>query len=32
MKQYLFQHGFSSGEIDRFLNGEIISLEELEEY
>lgn len=32
MKQYLFQHGFSGSEIDQFLNGEIVSLEELEEY
>ena len=32
MKKYLFSHGFSSGEIDAFLNGEIIDLDELVEY
>lgn len=32
MKKYLFSHGFSSGEIDAFLNGEIIALDELAEY
>lgn len=32
IKRYLFSHGFSSGEIDAFLEGEIIPLEELDEY
>lgn len=32
MKKYLFSHGFSSSEIDAFLNGEIIDLDDLEEY
>ncbi len=32
VKRYLFQHGFSSGEIDSFLNGEIVDLEEIDEY
>ncbi|GFZ26234.1 recombination regulator RecX [Lactobacillus corticis] len=32
MRTYLYQHGFSSGEIDAFLNGEIIPWDELEEY
>lgn len=32
IKRYLFSHGFSSGEIDAFLDGEIIDLEELDEY
>lgn len=32
IKRYLFSHGFSSGEIDAFLNGEIIDLDELAEY
>ena len=32
IKKYLFSHGFSSGEIDAFLNGEIIDLDELVEY
>lgn len=32
IKRYLFTHGFSSGEIDAFLNGEIIPLDELAEY
>lgn len=32
IKRYLFTHGFSSGEIDAFLNGEIIDLDELAEY
>lgn len=32
IKRYLFSHGFSSSEIDAFLNGEIIDLAELSEY
>ncbi|MBS5223690.1 MAG: recombination regulator RecX [Lactobacillus gasseri] len=32
VKRYLFQHGFSSGEIDSFLNGEIVDLEGIDEY
>ncbi|AEG40710.1 recombination regulator RecX [Lactobacillus kefiranofaciens] len=32
IKKYLFSHGFSSSEIDAFLNGEIIDLAELAEY
>ncbi|MFV9754615.1 recombination regulator RecX [Lactobacillus gasseri] len=32
VKKNLFQHGFSSGEIDSFLNGEIVDLEEIDEY
>lgn len=32
MKRYLFTHGFSSSEVDAFLNGEIISFDELAEY
>ena len=32
IKKYLFSHGFSSGEIDAFLNGEVIDLSELAEY
>lgn len=32
IKKYLFSHGFSSGEIDAFLNGEVIDLDELAEY
>lgn len=32
IKQYLFAHGFSSTEIDAFLNGEIMDLNELSEY
>lgn len=32
IKRYLYSHGFSSNEIDMFLNGEIIDLEELSEY
>lgn len=32
IKKYLFSHGFSSGEIDAFFNGEIIDLDELVEY
>lgn len=32
VKKYLFSHGFSSGEIDAFLNGEVIDLNELAEY
>ena len=32
IKKYLFTHGFSSGEIDAFLNGEVINLDELSEY
>lgn len=32
IKRYLFTHGFSSGEIDAFLNGEVIDLDELREY
>lgn len=32
LKQYLYSHGFSSSEIDQFLNGEVIPLDELEEY
>ena len=32
IKRYLFSHGFCSGEIDAFLNGEVIDLDELAEY
>lgn len=32
IKRYLFSHGFSSNEIDAFLNGEIVDLDELNEY
>lgn len=32
IKRYLFSHGFSTGEIDAFLNGEVIDLDELAEY
>lgn len=32
IKRYLFSHGFSSNEIEAFLNGEVISWDELEEY
>lgn len=32
IKRYLYTHGFSTDEINSFLGGEIISLEELEEY
>lgn len=32
IKRYLYTHGFSSEEIDAFLNGEIIDLDELDEY
>lgn len=32
IKRYLFSHGFSSGEIDAFLEGEIVPLDELAEY
>lgn len=32
IKKYLFTHGFSSEEIEAFLNGEIIDLDELSEY
>ncbi len=32
IKRYLFSHGFSSGEIDAFLNGEIVDLDELDKY
>lgn len=32
VKRYLFQHGFSSSEIDSFLNGEVVDLEEIDEY
>mgnify|MGYP003584969031 FL=1 len=32
MRQYLYSHGFSGDEISAFLAGEIIPLEELEEY
>lgn len=32
IKKYLFTHGFSSDEIDAFLNGEVIDLDELSEY
>ena len=32
VKRYLYQHGFSSNEIDTFLNGEIIDLSEIDEY
>lgn len=32
MRNYLFTHGFSSSEIDAFLAGEIIPLDELAEY
>lgn len=32
VRHFLFQHGFSSGEIDSFLNGEVVDLEEIDEY
>lgn len=32
IKQYLYSHGFSFAQADSFVNGEIISLEELKEY
>lgn len=32
IKRYLFNHGFSSGEITAFLDGEVIALDELTEY
>src|SRR5699024_4482893 len=32
IKKYLCRHDFSAGEIDAFLNGEIIDLDELVEY
>lgn len=32
IKKYLFSHGFSSGEIDTFLNGEVINFDDLAEY
>ncbi len=32
IKRYLYTHGFSSGEIEAFLNGEVIPLDELEDY
>lgn len=32
IKRYLFSHGFSSAEIDAFLDGEIVDLAELAEY
>lgn len=32
MKNYLFQHGFSSEQIDRFMREEIISFQEIEQY
>lgn len=32
VRRYLYQHGFSGSEIDSFLNGELINLEELNDY
>lgn len=32
MKKYLFSHGFSTSEIDAFLNGEVINFADLAEY
>lgn len=32
IRNYLYQHGFSASEIDAFLDGEIIALDELNEY
>lgn len=32
VKRYLYQHGFSSNEIELFLNGELIDLSEIDEY
>ena len=32
MKKYLFRHGFSTSEIDAFLNGEVINFDDLAEY
>lgn len=32
VKRYLFQHGFSGSEIDSFLSGELVNLEEIDEY
>lgn len=32
MKKYLFSHGFSTSEIDAFLNGEVINFDDLAEY
>lgn len=32
MKKYLFSHGFSTSEIDEFLNGEVINFDDLAEY
>ena len=32
IRNYLFSHGFASNEIDAFLAGEIIPLDELAEY
>ncbi|MBP2057601.1 regulatory protein [Lactobacillus colini] len=32
VRRYLFQHGFSGSEIDSFLNGELVELEELNDY
>ncbi len=32
MKKYLFNHGFSTSEIDAFLNGEVINFDDLAEY
>lgn len=32
IKRYLYSHGFSSSEISAFLSGEIVDLDELEEY
>ena len=32
IKKYLFSHGFSYGEIDAFLNGEVINFDDLAEY
>lgn len=31
VRRYLYQHGFASGEIDAFLNGEIVDLNDLNE-
>ena len=31
VRRYLFQHGFSSNEIDLFLNGELVDLSEIDE-
>lgn len=32
IKRYLYQHGFSRSEIEKFLNGELIDLSEIDEY